>query len=87
MTYKFSVGDKVRIKNDSYNDVKRVPRYIMGKVGTVEIVRGCFSNPTDHLEERPPIYSIGFDQEQISQQGSKRDKIIVDVFEDWMIAE
>ena len=87
MTYKFSVGDKVRIKTESYNDRKRVPRYIMGKLGTVEVVRGYFSNPTDHREERPPIYSIGFDQEKISQQGSERDKVIVDDFEDWMIAE
>ncbi len=87
MTYKFSVGDKVRVKTEDYTDRKRVPRYIMGKTGTVAVVRGCFSNPRDHREERPPIYSVGFDQEQISQQGSKRDKIIVDVFEDWMIAE
>ncbi len=87
MSYKFSVGDTVRIKTEDYKDRKRVPRYIMGKVRTVEIVRGLFSNPRDHLEERPPIYSVGFDQEQISAQGSKQDRIIVDVFEDWMIAE
>ncbi len=87
MTYKFSVGDKVRIKTEDYNDRKRVPRYIMGRVGTVETVRGFFSNPRDHREDRPPIYSVGFDQEQISPQGFKKDKIIVDVFEDWMMAE
>ena len=87
MNYKFSVGDTVRIKTENYKDRKRVPRYIMGKMGTVEVVRGFFHNPVDHREDRPPIYSVGFDQEQISKEGSKRDKIIVDVFEDWMIAE
>ncbi len=87
MTYKFSVGDKVRIKTENYNDRKRVPRYIMGKVGMVEIIHGRISNPRDHWEERPPLYSVIFDLEQISQQGSKRDKIVVDVFEDWMTAE
>ena len=87
MTYEFSIGDRVRIKSENAGDRKRVPRYIMGKVGVVEVVRGCFVNRRDHLEDRPPIYSVMFDLKQLSSKGSKNEKVIVDVFEDWMIAE
>lgn len=83
---KFSVGETVRIKTENPGDVKRVPAYIRGKVGTVHKVRGRISNPRDHRDERPPIYAVAFSVNELFPPTSKSDSVIVDVFEDWMMA-
>lgn len=83
LTYKFLVGDKVRIKTENLGDTKRVPSYIKGKAGVIHAVCGRFVNPKNHLEERPVIYSVMFDLNQISN-ASSGEKVFVDVFEDWI---
>ena len=81
---KFSVGETVRIKTENPEDVKRVPAYIKGKVGTVHKVRGRIINPRDH-HDRPPVYSIVFAANDLFPGTTGSDSVIVEVFEDWMI--
>jgi hypothetical protein len=88
MAYRFTVGDRVKIKADNPGDRKRVPRYIMGLTGTVRAVHGVIVNPRDHREVRPPLYNVIIPLNQVSPRSTnKNDKIFVDVFEDWMIPE
>ncbi len=87
MVDKFSVGAMVRIKTDNPGDVKRVPHYIKGKVGVVQKFRGIIDNPRDHRDERPPLYSVLFSPADIFTEKSENDKVVVDVFEDWMIPQ
>jgi nitrile hydratase len=85
MTDKFSVGERVKIKTENPGDLKRVPKYIKGKVGVVQKVRGRIVNPRDHRDERPTLYSVVFSPQELFPQTSKNDKVIVDVFEDWLM--
>lgn len=79
---KFALGDRVKIKTDNPGDVKRVPHYIKGKAGIVQKIRGRIVNPRDHRDERPRLYSVVFSSEELFPGGSKKDKVVVDVFED-----
>lgn len=87
MAEKFSVGARVRIKTENPGDVKRVPKYIKGKVGIVQKIHGRIVNLRDHRDERPTLYSVAFSSNELFPEGSKKDKVLVDVFEDWMISE
>jgi nitrile hydratase len=87
MADKFSVGERVKIKTESPGDVKRVPKYIKGKAGIVQKIHGRIVNLRDHRDERPTLYSVVFSSHELFSQTSKNDKVIVDVFEDWMIPE
>jgi nitrile hydratase len=85
MTSKFSIGQRVKIKAENPGDLKRVPPYIKGKIGVVQVARGKFHNPRDHRDERPPIYSVLFRHDELFPSSGGSDTIIVDVFEDWMM--
>ena len=87
MADKFSVGERVKIQTENPGDLKRVPKYIRGKIGIVQKVRGRIINPRDHRDERPTLYSVVFSSDELFPQMSRKDKVIVDVFEDWMIPE
>lgn len=87
MADKFSAGDRVRIKTENPGDPKRVPKYIKGKTGIVQKVHGRIINPRDHRDERPTLYSVAFSSGELFPEASKKDKVFVDVFEDWMIPQ
>jgi nitrile hydratase len=87
MSDKFSAGDRVKIKTENPGDPKRVPHYIKGKAGIVQKVHGKIINPRDHREERPALYSIAFSSDELFPGASEKDKVFVDVFEDWMIRD
>jgi len=42
---RFKAGDKVRARNLNPTTHTRLPRYVRGKLGTVEAVRGCHVYP------------------------------------------
>jgi len=87
MDSKFALGDKIKIKTDNPGDSKRVPKYIKGKTGIVQKIRGRIVNPRDHRDERPTLYSVAFVSNDLFPEASKKDKVFVDIFEDWMIPQ
>ena len=87
MDGKFALGDRVKIKTDNPGDLKRVPKYIKGKIGIVQRIHGQIVNRRDHRDERPALYSVVFVSNDLFPEASKKDKVFVDIFEDWMIPQ
>lgn len=83
---KFSVGDKIKIISESGWDSKRFPQYIAGKTGIILDIRGQICNAMDH-PDRTPFYSVMISVNQISPVLSTNEKVIADVFEDWILAK
>lgn len=79
----------MRVSARAHDGHHRTPRYIKGKVGTVERVHGAFTNPEtraygdDGLPERA-LYLVGFDRSDVWPHSHGRDRIYVDVFEHWL---
>ena len=87
MGYKYSIGSTVSITGGGPGDVKRFPEYIRGKTGIIHAVRGPFKNPRDHLDERAAIYLVEIDMKQLSPSAKDNEKLMIDVFEDWISDE
>lgn len=87
MAYKFAIGATVTIKGGDRGDVKRFPEYVRGKTGVIHAARGPFKNPRDHLDERPAIYLVEIDMKQLSPSAKDNEKLMIDVFEDWISDE
>ncbi len=84
MTNEFQVGKRIRIKKENPDGTHRTPKYIMGKTGTILASHGNVSNyEIDHREDWGPLYTVQFDTAEISGING-RDKILVDVHEDWL---
>jgi hypothetical protein len=85
----FGRGQRVRVSPRAHSGHHRTPGYIKGKVGTVVRLHGAFTNPetraygADGLPEQP-LYLIGFDQRDVWAQYHGRDRIYVDIFEQWL---
>ena len=66
---KFSVGDKVRTKMMNPPTHTRLPRYVRGRVGTIERVIGCHVFPDSNARgagENPQwLYSVRFDGREL----------------------
>jgi ribosomal protein L21E len=80
----FHVGRKIRIKAESPNGTHRTPEYIKGKTGVIEKAHGVvFGYEIDHREDWGPLYTVVFETMEIANVSGK-DKILVDVHEDWL---
>ena len=78
------MGSKIKVKKESPGGTHRTPKYIMGKTGIITASHGIVPGyEIDHREDWGNLYTVEFDIGQIS--GIKgRDKILVDVHEDWI---
>jgi hypothetical protein len=74
----FGVGDRVRVLVDRPGGNPRTPAYSRGKVGEVVLVRGVVSNPIDHRDPYPPLYTVRF------LLGESSDELYVDLHDDWL---
>ena len=87
----FSAGQRVRVSARSHDGHHRTPRYIKGKLGTVERAQGAFTNPEtrahggDGLPEEW-LYLVRFEQNRIWPHYREHDHLFVDVFEHWLEA-
>jgi nitrile hydratase len=86
---RFRVGDRVRVRNYNPETHTRLPGYIRGKRGIVEIDHGVFAFPDTHahgLGEKPQhCYSVRFTASELwGPSASPRDTLRVDVFDDYM---
>jgi nitrile hydratase len=84
---KFKAGQKVRAINASPPGHTREPRYVRGKLGTIERDHGVFVFPDTNahsLGERPQhVYSVRFDARELwGNQAASRDCVIVDLWDD-----
>ncbi|SVA93030.1 uncharacterized protein METZ01_LOCUS145884 [marine metagenome] len=88
---KYRNGDQVRVRVDSPNHHYRTPTYIQGKTGVVVSICGRFRNPEslghggDGFPEQP-LYRVAFAQDSVwgRYQGPSSDKILVDIYENWL---
>jgi len=87
----FKAGDKVRTKNINPPTHTRLPRYVRGRVGTVERVIGYHvfpdSNATGAGENPQWLYTVRFDGRELwGPEGDPTTKISVDAWEPYLEA-
>jgi nitrile hydratase len=84
-------GTPVRVAARPHDGHNRTPAYVKGKTGTVERVRGTFTNPETRAYggdglPRQPLYTVGFLQREIWPEytGRADDRISLDLYEHWL---
>ena len=85
----FKAGDKVRAKNINPPTHTRLPRYVRGRVGTVERVIGYHvfpdSNATGAGEDPQWLYTVRFDGRELwGPEGDPTTKVSVDAWEPYL---
>lgn len=87
---RFQVGDRVMTKVMNPRGHTRLPRYVRGKPGVVEIVHGAFVFPdtNSRLEGENPqyVYAVRFDPDRVWGEHANGGKgaIYVDLWEDYL---
>ena len=86
---RFSVGDRVRAKTINPTTHTRLPRYVRGRVGIVDAVRGCHvypdRNAINGAEDPQWLYTVRFDAQEL--WGADADstlKVSIDAFEPYL---
>jgi nitrile hydratase beta subunit len=88
---KFKPGDRVRMKNVHPKTHTRLPRYVRGRIGTVECVRGCHVYPDSAAigqGENPQwLYTVVFDGRELwGEHADPTIKVSVEAFEPYLEA-
>jgi len=86
---RFRPGDRVVVRNINPATHTRLPCYVRGKAGVVEIDRGvfCFNDTNAHGEGHKPqhVYGVRFTARDLwGEQASARDTLYLDMFEDYV---
>ena len=86
---RFVPGDVVIARNINPTSHTRLPRYIRGKAGVVEIDRGvfCFNDTNAHGEGHKPqhLYGVRFTARDLwGEQAPAKDSLHIDMFEDYI---
>ena len=89
---RFAAGDRVRIRNIHPTGHTRLPQYIRGKRGVVELDYGVFAFPDTHAhglgDKAQHCYRVRFTARELwGPEASERDSLRVDVFDDYMDLE
>ena len=91
MTYRFAVGDTVRVLTGDPPGHIRTPSYVRGKTGVVEQRWGEFRNPEELAFGKPglpkrPLYLIRFRQAEVwpGYKGPAGDTLAADIYEHWL---
>lgn len=86
---RFQPGDRVRARNLNPAGHTRLPRYLRGREGRVEVLRGVFPF-SDALAARvgrrpQPLYTVRFAARALwGAESSARDAVYVDLFDDYL---
>lgn len=85
----FKPGDKVRAKNINPRTHTRLPRYVRGRVGTIDRVIGCHvfpdSNATGAGENQQWLYTVRFDGRELwGDDGDPTSKVSVDAWQPYL---
>ncbi len=86
---KFNIGDRVRAKNIHPTTHTRLPRYVRGHVGVVELNHGCHVFPDSaamELGENPQwLYTVVFEGRDLwGADGDPTLKVSIDAFEPYL---
>jgi nitrile hydratase beta subunit len=86
---KFNIGDRVRAKNIHPATHTRLPRYVRGHVGVVELNHGCHVFPDTaamELGEHPQwLYTVVFEGRDLwGEDGDPTLKVSIDAFEPYL---
>ena len=85
----FKIGDRVRTRNIHPKTHTRLPRYVRGHVGVVELVHGCHMYPdsvaTDRGDDPQWLYTVVFDGRDLwGPDADPTLKVSVDAFEPYL---
>ncbi|MFN3546438.1 MAG: nitrile hydratase subunit beta [Mesorhizobium sp.] len=86
---RFAAGDRVRMKNMHPAGHTRLPRYVRGRVGTVEAMRGGFVFPDSNAHgdgENPQVvYTVVFDARELwGEDADPTLSVSVDAWESYL---
>ncbi len=86
---RFRAGDGVRMRNHNPTTHTRLPGYLRGKAGVVELDHGVFAFPDAHAHglghKAQHCYSVRFSAREVwGPTAPERDTLRVDVFDDYM---
>jgi nitrile hydratase beta subunit len=86
---RFKAGDRVRTRNINPETHTRLPRYARGKLGTVEVIRGCHVYPDtaalgDH-EHAEWLYTVVFSARELwGEEADPNVKVSIEAFEPYL---
>lgn len=86
---KFKIGDRVRARNIHPKTHTRLPRYVRGRTGVVELVHGCHVFPDtvalDQGENPQWLYTVVFEARELwGDDADPTLKVSVDAFEPYL---
>jgi nitrile hydratase subunit beta len=84
----FAVGQRVRAKTMDPPGHTRLPRYVMGREGTVVIVEPAQVLPDSHAhfqgERAQWVYTVRFDSHELFGADAERFELNIDLYEDYL---
>jgi nitrile hydratase len=86
---RFKIGDRVRAKNIHPKSHTRLPRYVRGPVGTIELVHGAHVFPDARVagkgDDPQWLYSVRFESRELwGDDADPTVKVSVDAFEPYL---
>lgn len=86
---RYAIGDRVRMKNINPPTHTRLPRYVRGHVGTIELLHGCHVFPDTNAlgqGENPQwLYTVSFAGTELwGADGDPTTKVSVDAWESYL---
>lgn len=87
---RFRAGDRVRARNISPPGHTRLPRYVRGHTGVVDIIQPAHLLPDTHAHfqgENPQyVYSVRFGSEELWGAGPERFELTIELYESYLEA-
>lgn len=80
---RFTVGDRVVVREMRPEGNPRTPRYVRGHRGQVIRVHGVVDNPLDHRTPYPPLYTVMFTHAELTGTDG-RDEVCADLHDEWL---
>ena len=86
---RFKIGNRILVRNINPPSHTRMPRYIRGKHGVIEIDHGVFIFPDTYAmnqgEKPQHVYAVRFTSTELwGRESNPNDELLVDVWDDYM---
>jgi len=86
---RFKRGDRIRVRNLNPSTHTRLPGYLRGRIGAIDLDHGVFAFPDTHahgLGDKPQhCYSVHFSAREVwGAAAHERDTLRVDLFDDYL---
>ena len=87
-TPRFSVGDRVRTKDNAHTGHTRLPRYTRSHTGTVVAARPAQVLPDTHAhfvaENAQHVYAVAFDSTELWGDDAEPFTLTIDLYDDYL---